>query len=187
MSVRWTWPMAASVVSLGLAACGGSPPPAPPEPQPQAQAPAPRPPATSNTNAADDARRAAEEARREAERKRNVLEEMVFFDYDMSTIREDARRTLDAKVQVLRAEPGIRLRIQGHADDRGSTEYNLALGSRRANAIRDYFTGFGLPESRFEVVSYGEARPLAQGSNETAWSRNRRGQFEITAGLAANR
>jgi len=92
-----------------------------------------------------------------------------------------------SQVAILRDEPSIRLQIAGHADDRGSTEYNLALGSRRANEIRDYFTGFGLSENRFEVTSYGEGRRLAQSSGESVWGRNRRGEFVIRAGPATSR
>ena len=110
---------------------------------------------------------------------------MVFFDYDMSEIRDDAASALRAKVDILRASPQVQLRIEGHADERGSTEYNLALGNRRAVAVRDFLTGFGLSESRFSVVSFGEERPLQSGSDESAWSQNRRGQFVITAGANA--
>lgn len=116
---------------------------------------------------------------------RSTLEEMVFFDYDMSEIRDDAATRLRAKVAILRASPQVQFRIEGHADERGSTEYNLALGNRRAEAIRQFLTGFGLAENRFEIVSFGEGRPLQQGDNEAAWARNRRGQFVITAGANA--
>jgi peptidoglycan-associated lipoprotein len=179
---RGTLGQVALVVVIGAGACGGSPPPPEPAPAPPPQAAAP-PPARPVTTASTDG---AEEARRELARKRAVLEEMVFFDYDQSTIRDDAKRLLDAKVAILRAEPGIRIQIAGHADERGSTEYNLALGSRRANQIRDYLTGFGLAENRFQVTTYGEGRPLVQGSSEASWARNRRGEFVIQAGLATN-
>ena len=95
-----------------------------------------------------------------------TLEEMVFFDYDMVEIRDDAAAVLREKVNILRASPQVRLRIEGYCDERGSTAYNLALGNRRAEAIRQFLTGFGLSESRFEIVSFGEGRPLVQGSNE---------------------
>ena len=171
----------AVAVSIGMAGCGGSPPPEPATPpaRPAATTPATRPPATNN-----DGRAEAEAARRELARKRAVLEEMVFFDYADSTIRGDARRVLDAKVTILRAEPNIRIQVGGHADERGTTEYNLALGSRRASAIRDYLTGFGLAANRFEITSYGESRPLVNGRSEGSWARNRRGEFVIRAGLA---
>ena len=83
----------------------------------------------------------------------------------------------------MRDQPAVTIRIEGHADDRGSTEYNLALGSRRAEAVRAYLAGVGINASRVQATTYGEARPLATGSGETAWSRNRRAEFAVTAGL----
>ena len=79
-------------------------------------------------------------------------------------------------------EPAVQIRIEGHADERGSTEYNIALGNARAEAVRQFFASFGLDASRFAITSYGEERPLAQGSTESAWARNRRAEFVITAG-----
>jgi len=176
-----------AVLGVGAGACGGGQAPdepaTPPRPAPEATQPAARPAPASSTSADDRARRDAEEARRETARARAVLEDMVFFDYDRSAIRDDAKRVLDAKVTILRADPAIRLQIAGHADERGSTEYNLALGSRRAGAVRDYFTSFGLAANRFEITTYGEGRPLVQSRSESAWSRNRRGEFVIRAGL----
>ena len=113
---------------------------------------------------------------------RAALTAMVFFDYDQSTIRDDSKQILDQKVVVLRANPGVALRIEGHADERGSVEYNLALSLRRANAIKDYLTNFGVDGSRFEVAAMGEERPLESGASETAYARNRRGEFYITRG-----
>jgi len=110
------------------------------------------------------------------------MAEMVFFDYDRSDIRADARAVLDRKARILRDEPTVRIRISGHADERGSTEYNLALGSRRADAVRSYLTAAGIQAARIEIVSFGEERPLERGSNEAAWARNRRGEFTVTAG-----
>ena len=189
---RFIVPVMAAILVAG--ACGGDPPPPPPPP--------PGPDMDSLRAYQDSVRRAqeaaaAEQARLAAERAaeaerqrraaaaRTTLEEMVFFDYDMSTLRADAEATLRRKVDILRASPQVRIRIEGHADERGSTEYNLALGNRRAEAIRQFLTGFGLSADRFEIVSFGEDRPLAQGANEQAWSRNRRGQFVITAGANA--
>jgi peptidoglycan-associated lipoprotein len=121
-------------------------------------------------------------AERDAEMRRvvGILEQIVFFDYDEATIRADAQEALAAKVPLLRANPAIRLRIEGHADERGSVEYNLALGFRRANAVRDYLSGFGLDARRFETFSMGEDRPLVTGSNEAAWSQNRRAEFGVS-------
>jgi peptidoglycan-associated lipoprotein len=170
----------ALVMVAATAACGKNQAPVQPEPQPQTpppvQAPPARPaPAPTNNDA----------AAREAERRRiiSILEQVVHFDYDDVTIRPDAERMLAAKVPVLRANPGIRIRLEGHADERGSVEYNLALGRRRANAVRQYLADFGIDASRFETFSYGEDRPSMQGTNESAWSQNRRAEFRITTGI----
>jgi peptidoglycan-associated lipoprotein len=134
------------------------------------------------------ARAAAEaEALRAAEataRARAILEQTVRFDYDDSSIRADAQEALARKVPLLRANPGVRIRIEGHADERGSVEYNLALGMRRASAVRDYLTGFGIEAGRFETVSMGEDMPVDPGSNEQAWALNRRAEFAIIGGGA---
>lgn len=133
-------------------------------------------------------RRAREAAAAQAAHDRAVaeakatLQEMVHFDYDKSDIRADAQEILRRKADVLRASPQVKLQIEGHADDRGSEEYNIALGNRRAEAVRQFLVGFGLDESRFTIISYGEERPIAQGHNEDAWAQNRRAQFDITAG-----
>ena len=179
--------------TLLVGAGGGDPPPPPPPPQADQDSLQ----RYNDSVAAAEAERRAEAERlaaeraAEAERQRAVraaraaLEEMVFFDYDMSDIRDDAEATLRAKVDILRASPQVQVRIEGHADERGSTEYNMALGNRRAEAIRQFLVGFGLGENRFEIVSFGEGRPLQQGSTESDWARNRRGQFVITAGADA--
>lgn len=133
--------------------------------------------------AADERARADAAARSgEMTRVRESLGEMVFFEYDQAVIREGDRSSLDRKVAILRANPNLSLRIEGHADERGSVKYNLALSLRRATAIRDYLTGFGIAGSRFEVVPMGEERPLESGASEDAFQRNRRGEFHITRG-----
>jgi len=180
-------------MTLAVAACKKEPPP-PPAPTGPSEAELAQRRADSIA-AAERARREAEaraaEERARAERERAVaaaratLEEMVFFDYDQSEIRQDAAAVLRRKADVLRASPSVQLRIEGHADERGSTEYNLALGNRRAEAVRQFLVGFGLAESRFSIVSYGEERPLDRGTSEAAWARNRRAQFQITAGANA--
>lgn len=168
-----------------LAGCGKKQPPAVASPP----AEAPRQMAATNDDAAEReaAAHAAETARqREAERVRAILETRVFFDYDDSGLRSDTREALDAKVRVLRDNPTIRLRIEGHADERGTTEYNLALGARRADAVVTYIAGFGLAAARFHTVSYGEERPLDGGHDESAWGRNRRAEFVVIAGDATS-
>jgi peptidoglycan-associated lipoprotein len=127
-------------------------------------------------------RAAAAERERAVAEARETLEALVFFDYDVSEIRPDQEALLRQKADILRSDPQVRLRISGHADERGSTEYNLALGNRRAEAVRQFLTGFGLSENRFEIISFGEGRPLQTGSNEAAWERNRRAEFDVTAG-----
>jgi peptidoglycan-associated lipoprotein len=127
--------------------------------------------------------RAREDAiRAETAAAREILEERIHFDYDRSNIRSDAEQQLMRKLAVLRANPQVRLRIEGHADERGSIEYNLALGQRRAEAARDWLTGFGISPDRLETVSWGEDRPLVRASNEDAWAMNRRNEFRIIAG-----
>jgi peptidoglycan-associated lipoprotein len=127
----------------------------------------------------------ADAATREATaRARAILEETVHFDYDDFTIRADAQESLARKVPLLRANPGVRLRVTGHADERGSVEYNLALGMRRANAVKEYLAGFGIDAARFDTHSMGEDMPLDPRSNEAAWAQNRRAEFSIQAGGA---
>jgi peptidoglycan-associated lipoprotein len=113
---------------------------------------------------------------------RNTLMAVVHFDYDQSDVRPDARAALDAKIPILQANPSVAIRIAGHTDERGSDEYNLALGQRRAAAAKRYLVERGIAESRIETISYGEERPVAQGSDEDAWAQNRRAEFEITGG-----
>ena len=113
---------------------------------------------------------------------RNAITAAIHFDYDRSDITDEARGILDAKVPVLNANPGLRIRVAGHTDARGSDEYNLALGQRRAAAAKRYLTQRGVDASRIDVISYGEERPAAQGDDESAYSQNRRDEFEITAG-----
>lgn len=106
----------------------------------------------------------------------------IYFDYDKSEIRPDAKTILDSKLPLLRANPSLKIRIEGNTDSRGSNEYNMALGLRRANAARRYLESQGIEASRIEVVSYGEERPVDQGTTEEAYAKNRRDDFVITVG-----
>ncbi len=105
----------------------------------------------------------------------------AYFDYDKSDIREDARATLTADADALKAMfrefPNARVVIEGHCDERGSAEYNLALGDRRANAAKEFLTQLGVPADRLSVISYGKERPQCTESNESCWQRNRRVHF----------
>ena len=127
--------------------------------------------------------RAAEEAaRRESDMLRGTLTTVINFDFDRSALRDDARAALDAKLPILMANPDVMIRIAGHADERGSSEYNLALGQRRAATAKRYLVERGIAESRIETTSFGEERPVCTDSNEGCWMQNRRDEFEITAG-----
>ena len=103
----------------------------------------------------------------------------IYFDFDKSTIRPDAAATLDAKLPWLQANPGMRIRIEGNADERGSDEYNLALGQRRAASAKRYLVDHGIAADRFDLVSYGEERPVCTEHNEACWQQNRRDDFRI--------
>ena len=98
----------------------------------------------------------------------------VFFEFDSAVLGADARRTLDRQAEWLRLFPEIALVLEGHADERGTREYNLALGERRANAAREYLITQGIGPSRLRTISYGKERPYALGHNEEAWALNRR-------------
>jgi len=113
---------------------------------------------------------------------RDALTDIVFFEYDSDEITAAAEQKLEAKAAVLRANPGVRLRIEGHCDQRGSTEYNLALGQRRAEAVRAYLVNLGVEGSRLSTLSYGKERPLVEGEDEDAFARNRRAEFAVTGG-----
>jgi peptidoglycan-associated lipoprotein len=99
----------------------------------------------------------------------------VFFDYDRSDLKPEARQTLERQAAWLKQYSNVRLQVEGHCDERGTREYNLALGERRANAAKNYLVALGIPASRLSTISYGKERPAVLGSNETSWAQNRRG------------
>ncbi|MEO3428884.1 peptidoglycan-associated lipoprotein Pal [Pelagibius sp. CAU 1746] len=103
----------------------------------------------------------------------------VFFDFDKYNIRADQRGTVEALAAWLDTNPSVTLTIEGHCDERGTREYNLALGERRANSVRDYLVALGINPGRLTTVSYGEERPAVLGSNDSAWAQNRRGAFVV--------
>ena len=168
---RFVWLMTiVLLVALTVSACSKKVPPPPPPPP----APAPAPP-----------RPLTEE---EVFSKKTVAElnsEMplvdVSFDYDMSLIRDDQRTSLQKNADYLRRWPSVRVTLEGHADSRGTNEYNLALGERRGNAVKDYLVGLGIAAERMVVISKGEEEPLCREETEGCFARNRRGHFIITA------
>jgi peptidoglycan-associated lipoprotein len=133
-------------------------------------------------DAANRARAARDSAARAVPDARSMINAPIYFDYDQSDIRSDAKDALDSKLPLLRANPGMRIRIEGNTDARGSNEYNIALGLRRANAARRYLVAQGIDNARFDVVSYGEERSVDQGTSEAAYAKNRRDDFVITIG-----
>jgi len=173
---------------LVLAGCGSAPKPENPTPQraptpttvaePSAPSTGAGAPAAGDATAADEARR-----REDANRARAVLAQRIYFDYDRSDLTPQARATLNAQLEVLRNYPAVTIMISGHADERGSDEYNLALGNRRANSVRQFLVQYGVLSGRMQTVSYGEEQPAVNGHGETAWSQNRRAEFQIQSGL----
>ncbi|HWC72573.1 MAG TPA: peptidoglycan-associated lipoprotein Pal [Gemmatimonadales bacterium] len=190
---------------LGLAAavtaassCGGNPKPAQPTPNADSAAAAAKARQDSIDAAnAEAARRAAEDSARAAQQRasdsaaaasrasdevKGMLQAMIHFDYDKSNIRPDDAGILDQKVAILQKNSDLRIRVGGHCDERGSDEYNLALGNRRAQAAKQYLVSHGIDAGRIETQSWGEERPLVNGHDESAWSQNRRDEFEIISG-----
>lgn len=169
-------------VPLALGACRHPKPPVVP-PQPAAQQPAPSggnttppqrepviPPASTDNGGETMAK------------VRAVILETVYFEYDSDAIRADAQAALEKKVPLLNANPAVKLQIAGHCDNRGTDEYNLALGRRRAEAVKRFLTDRGIDAGRIETISFGAERPALQGEGEAVWSKNRRDEFQITAG-----
>lgn len=190
MTHRFTIPVVLAVLALGgAAACGG-------KSEPEGPTPAELEQARQDSIAAEQAR-LAEQARqdsiaaarereeslvRETASARQIMEEMIHFGYDQSALTPEAQRSLERKLAVMRANPDVRIRIAGHADERGSIEYNRALGQRRAEAAKDFLTSRGISDARITTVSFGEDRPLVNASNEAAWAQNRRDEFTVIAG-----
>ncbi len=105
--------------------------------------------------------------------------EQIRFDYDQATLSAQARNILSANAAVLQLAPDLKVSIEGHCDDRGSDEYNLSLGERRAQSVRAYLVSLGIEPQRLKTISYGEEMPLDTASNEMAWAKNRRAEFKL--------
>jgi len=103
----------------------------------------------------------------------------AFFDLDSYTLRDDARGALDRDAKMLRDNPTVNVTIEGHCDERGTSEYNQALGERRAQAARDYLVAAGINGSRLNIISYGKERPFSNGHDEGAWQQNRRAHLVV--------
>jgi peptidoglycan-associated lipoprotein len=131
---------------------------------------------------ADSIRRANEARAAELTGARAALTQPIHFDFDASEILDADKPVLDRKSTILGANRPIRIRIEGNTDERGSDEYNLALGMRRAAAAKLYLTQHGIDGTRIETVSYGEERPVCQEHDESCWAKNRRAEFAVLAG-----
>ncbi|MEW5797115.1 MAG: peptidoglycan-associated lipoprotein Pal [Candidatus Zixiibacteriota bacterium] len=156
-----------TLVVVLMAACGKppSPPPqAPVETRPTDTAPTPPPPPPP-------------------EEPKPTLQETqfqtVYFDFDKYDLRADARASLDANFALLQEFPDAIVKVEGHCDERGTVEYNLSLGEKRAKAVMNYLVGRGIAQSRLSIISYGKERPVDPGHNETAWAKNRRAEFKV--------
>ena len=105
----------------------------------------------------------------------------VYFAFDSSNISSGTKKTLNANADFLKSNKKVDIQVEGHADERGGIQYNLALGERRAKAVREYLAALGIDKKRITTISYGKERPLAFGHDEDSWGKNRRGNFTITA------
>lgn len=105
----------------------------------------------------------------------------VFFGFNSSVLSTSTREALNANADFLKANPSVEVQVEGHCDERGGVQYNLALGERRAKSIKDYLVAMGVTSSRISTISFGKERPISFGHDESAWSQNRRGNFVITA------
>jgi peptidoglycan-associated lipoprotein len=174
-------------LTLTLSGCHKKVAPAPPPPPPPPAAPAPPPPPPPPPPPA--AAPAPPALTEEQIFQRKTLDQLnaerplgdVFFDYDMSEIRSDARAPLQTNADWMKKWTSTQVTIEGHADSRGSAEYNLALGNRRANVVKEYLVSLGVPATRLTVVSKGKEAPFCTDENEACWQQNRRGHFVITA------
>lgn len=118
----------------------------------------------------------------DSDKLRAAVTGVIGFEFNKADLRDDAKAALDAKIPILLANTGVNIRISGHADERGSTEYNLALGTQRAAMAKRYLTERGVAAARIETTSFGEERPLCTENTDPCWAQNRRDEFEITAG-----
>lgn len=134
--------------------------------------------ALAKQRALEEERLKEEAARIEAARNEFLMED-IYFDFDSFTILPEAQSILSSKAEWLQSNPDISVTIEGHCDERGTIEYNLALGDRRAQSAKDFLINLGIAESRLNPISYGEERPLDPASSEDAWAKNRRAHFVI--------
>jgi peptidoglycan-associated lipoprotein len=172
---------AATLASLG--ACGKKPQPQPPVPPapivPEAPPPAPPPPARTEAPAQVDEYARLRAMSAEEIEKTGLLAE-IYFDLDKAEIRDGDRETLTKNAAALKRFDFLRVTVEGHCDERGTVEYNLALGERRSRAAYDYLVSLGVPADRLKTLSYGKEVPVCTASSEDCWQKNRRAHFTVT-------
>ncbi len=188
--VQRTFSTIALSAALAVAAAGchkkvAAAPPAPPPPPPTAPAPPPRPAPPPPPAAAPAPRPLTEEevfARKSVEQlnAEKPLDD-VFFDLDQATVRDDSRPALQKDADWLKKWSSVQVTLEGHCDSRGSSEYNLGLGNRRASSVKEYLVSLGVPTGRVTVISKGKEQPFCNEANEGCWQQNRRGHFVITS------
>jgi peptidoglycan-associated lipoprotein len=149
-------------------------------PTPEVKPVAKEPAAKIEMKDTDEAkRREMEKAQMLANEMRMFESESIYFDFDKSDLKTESQAVLKKKADWLRRNPGYSLRIEGNCDERGTNEYNLALGERRADSAKKFLAALGIAENRMSVISYGEERPVDPGHNEAAWAKNRRDDFRL--------
>lgn len=170
-------------LALAIAACATPPPPVeepvvvpPPAPEPEPEPPVIEEPAPVVPAGPLPGSLADFEAN---------IGDRVYFDLDQYRLGEDAQDVLKRQAAWLSAYPGVDILVAGNCDERGTREYNLALGERRASVVKDYLVSLGVDPARVQTVSYGKERPLALGANEAAWAQNRNGFTQILSGAAS--
>ncbi len=171
----------AGLMAASLAACASRPDPEPLTPQPQTPPATQTPTTPAPTTPVDQGNLGAAVPGSVQDFVVNVGDR-VYFDLDRYDLRADARPRLDAQAAWLSRYPNVRVRIEGNADERGTREYNFALGARRAESVRSYLIERGVSPNRIDTISYGKERPIAEGSNEEAWARNRNAHTAIVSG-----
>jgi peptidoglycan-associated lipoprotein len=159
---------AVALLASGCAKKGPAVPPAPPAPAPSTSTPQVPVPATDTTPAPVTPAPATA-----------TVSDLrtVYFELDSWSLDEAAHAALDNNAKVLRDNAGMNVRVEGHCDERGTVEYNISLGQKRADSVRDYLVGAGVAVNRLSTISYGKERPASDGHDEAAWSRNRRVEF----------
>jgi peptidoglycan-associated lipoprotein len=167
-----------TLLGLGIVAmigCSKPPPPAPKAepPPPRMEEPVATPP---------EAPKVDEEALRRQRIQARIAEvfKPIYFQYDQSTLSAEGQSTLQEIGKLMKEVPEITARVEGHADERGTNDYNLALGERRSKAVNDYLTSYGIQGTRLSTISYGEEKPAMEGHDESAWAKNRRVEFTTT-------